>query len=368
MKVAEAKQIAREWVIENVASRPDFAGAYFYGSAAFKADDEDYSPSSDLDVRIVLDREIPSTYGDPTSEFMPRKLLCRGALLEPVYVSRKSHRDAATVMQDPFSAVALGCFTQPNVILDHTGDLEKLRKEVSDSFLKESWVKRRVSGASDMVSLLLEAALDHGGSLPGYARYFYRQVVWFYGGAMPLAAQIPCIASLHAMTLRKGFLASRELLRRRGRDHLYIALLEVMGVRDATEEEVREDVSRLADAYDYALRVIHTPFWGMQDIQSLCRPMVIDGALEVLDAGGHRGIMPWIAVMRAWVQNAIDNDGSEAEKERFCSEFGQLMMRIGASSASDIQGKADGLKRLLPEIMSLAEEIIADCPDIVHGM
>jgi hypothetical protein len=218
-----------------------------------------------------------------------------------------------------------------------------------------------------MAEAMIEVATDPDPQWAGYARGHHRQIVWLYGGTMPLAAQIPCIANLQGFTLRKGFVAARGLLMQRDRGDLYESLLESMGVHDMTRAEVTAALAKLTAAYDYALAVIRTPFWGFRDIQPVSRPMVIDGAREVLDTGHHREIMFWITNMRAWVQNAIDNDGSETEAAAFRAEYEALLARLDASTAGDLERKAARLRQLLDEIMSLAEEIIAGHPDIVHG-
>jgi hypothetical protein len=367
MRVSEAKRIAREWVQENVAMRPDFAGAFLFGSAVHKDDSEEYSPAFDLDLRVLLDRQIPDGSENPSGKFAQRKLLYRGIVLETVYESRDRYRDVATILESPFMAVALDCFTRPNVLFDPTGDLERIREGVSVAFRNEAMARKRCAAAQKMVLGMLEYATDKEARLPGYTCSLYRQVVWFYGGAMPLAAQIPCIANLQGMTLRKGFVAARERLTQLGRGDLYQSLLHTMGVHDLTEAQVRVALCELAAAYDYALTVIRTPFYGDYDVQAICRPMVIGGARELLEAGDHREIMPWIASQGAWVQNAIDNDGAEPHKATYGASYQALLDRLGASTADQLTRKGDQMRELLPALMSLAEEIIESHPDIVHG-
>ena len=54
---------------------PDFSGAYFVGSIVNMCDDEDFPATSDIDIRLILDRDIPHVFYTLNGEFAQRKLL-----------------------------------------------------------------------------------------------------------------------------------------------------------------------------------------------------------------------------------------------------------------------------------------------------
>jgi hypothetical protein len=60
--VRDAKAAARSWVEEEASRLPGFLGAYLAGSLRSRPDGDPFPASSDVDLRIVLDREIPEQF------------------------------------------------------------------------------------------------------------------------------------------------------------------------------------------------------------------------------------------------------------------------------------------------------------------
>lgn len=362
MKVFQAKQAAKDWVVEHMASYPDFAGAYLFGSTMSKGDEEEFSQTSDLDVGVVLERESFGELGTP------QYLLHRGVLLNVAHHRRSGYRNLAALLASSHGIIALEHFVRPVILFDPMGDLARLREEVSLSFRNESVVRLRCTRIRELVLRRLDTKVSSRDHSPqAYACSLYPQIGWFFYMTMPFAAQIPSMANLGGMTTRKGFVASGKLLNQLGRPDLQRAILEAMGVHDLTEAEARAALDHLQSAFDYAVTVIRTPFFGDGDTKPICRPMVIDGAREVLDAGFHREIAPYIVCMAVLMQNTIDLDGDPGQAAAFRARLETILERLGVSSSYDVEAKADRTRELLPAIMALSEEIIAGHPDIVHG-
>ena len=57
MTAGRARRIALDWVRENADSFPGFSGAYLIGSINFREQDDPLPPTSDIDVRIVVDMD-----------------------------------------------------------------------------------------------------------------------------------------------------------------------------------------------------------------------------------------------------------------------------------------------------------------------
>jgi hypothetical protein len=363
MLVSQVKDIARQWTIERAASLPDFAGAFFVGSVVHMPDEQEFPTTSDVDLRIVVERDLPDLFNTPRGEFAQRKFVFRDVLLEPIYARRDGFRDPSQILESPRLAVN---FSVPNIILDPAGDLQRLYQQVSAAYREACWVKQRCKKAEQVVLPRLEMATGYGQRIPGVASDLLYRISWLYVGAIPVAVQIPRIANLRGITLRKSLVASRKVLGDLGQDDLYERILEVVGVRGITVAEARAYLAELSAAFDYALDVLKTPFYGDFDLQELSRPVVVDGARELIEAGFHREAVFWVLCMRNWIQNAIENDGAEPEKAAFRSGFERLLSTMGLSSLAAVANKAEEVRQLLPKMMSVAQSIIDSHPDIVR--
>jgi hypothetical protein len=85
--VGEAKIAAGGWVREKSVGIPGFVGAYLIGSILAKSDADAFPDTSDVDISIVVDSAVPNPIIDSENSFSPRKLLYRGLILEPSYLS-----------------------------------------------------------------------------------------------------------------------------------------------------------------------------------------------------------------------------------------------------------------------------------------
>jgi hypothetical protein len=59
MLVKEAKDVVRQWVVEEGSTIAGFCGAYFCGTTNWMRDDAELPLTSDVDVAIVIDRADP---------------------------------------------------------------------------------------------------------------------------------------------------------------------------------------------------------------------------------------------------------------------------------------------------------------------
>jgi hypothetical protein len=150
MTVGEAKNIARQWVEEYKGEIDGFVGAYFVGSINFKAENEIWPDTSDIDFRIVVNSETPK-------DFRQRKFLYNSVLLEPIY----QKLDEIETPDQILSHAAYGChFTVPNTISDPTGHVLEIQKAVAKDFEKEKWVRKRCEHAQDWAEHILIRCIE----------------------------------------------------------------------------------------------------------------------------------------------------------------------------------------------------------------
>ena len=74
----EAKDVARQWVIQEASKAPGFYGAFYAGSTDWFPDEAVFPSTSDVDVWVVL--------ADPGPLAKLGKFICRNVILEVSYL------------------------------------------------------------------------------------------------------------------------------------------------------------------------------------------------------------------------------------------------------------------------------------------
>ncbi len=140
MKVEQARETARQWVIEEASGIPGFCGAYTAGSTNWLPDGADLMTTSDVDVVVVLT--------DPNQASRRGKFRYREVLLEASYLRDDQLRSPDLILSDYHLAPS---FRTTNIILDPSGHLTALRATVCRDYAKRQWIRRRCANARDKV-------------------------------------------------------------------------------------------------------------------------------------------------------------------------------------------------------------------------
>jgi hypothetical protein len=338
MQVAQAKRIARDWVLDEGSRLPGFIGAYFAGSVNWLPDEAALPPASDLDVNLVFggDDPLPARH----------KLNRDGVLIEISHLPLDRLRSPEQVLGD--FALA-GGFRVPSVILDPTGHLAALQAVVSRDFADSARVRRRCEQAEKT----LHAYLDG----PNEAAPLHRQIIgWVFGTSV--TALLPLIAALRNPTVRRRYVAVRELLAERGRLDLYELLLELLGCAAMRRAQVEHHLAALAEVYDSATSAIRSPFPFAADVSALTRPIAIDGSRDLIERGLHREAVFWLVVTHGRCQEVLAVD-APWEAARFTPACRDLLADLGVASFAGRRQRAEQVKALLPQIWAVVDEIIA---------
>src|ERR1700738_4756003 len=99
MRVGQARETARHWVIEEASGIPGFCGAYTAGSMNWLPDHADMTTTSDFDIMIVLT--------DPDQAARRGKFRYREVLLEVSYLRDDQLRSPDLVLSDYHLAPSL---------------------------------------------------------------------------------------------------------------------------------------------------------------------------------------------------------------------------------------------------------------------
>lgn len=343
MLVSDAKAIAHQWVMEQATQLSGFQGAFYHGSSNWLADDDILPATSDLDVMVVL--------ADPNPPEKPGKLIYRDVMLEVSYLAADQLQSAEQVLGQYHMA---GSFRGPGIIADPSGRLTQIQETVAREYAKRRWVYRRCEDARNKVLRNLE-------SLDGSAPFHDQVMTWLF--ATGVTTHVLLVAGLKNPTVRKRYVAVRELLVEYGRLDFYDPLLELLGCAQMSREQVEGHLAALTRIFDYAKTVIKTPFFFAADISDLARPVAIDGSRELIEQGLHREAIFWMVATYCRCQKVLAHDAPE-QQAQFEPGFRRLVADLGITSFADLQHRREETRAFLPHVWEVAQAILAANPAI----
>lgn len=343
MLISEARAIARQWVRDEGSRIPGFWGAFFHGSTGWLPGDVALPATSDVDVMVVL------STADPPGK--PGKFIYRGVLLEVSYLSRKQVRSPEQVLGQSHLA---GSLRAPSVIANPTGELTSLQAAVARDFAKRQWVRRRCEAVqSKLVGNLRSLREDTP---------FHENVsAWLFGTG--LTTHLLLVAGLRNPTVRRRYVAVRELLADYNRAAFYPALLALLGCADMSRDRALQHLAALTEAFDAAAAVIKTPFFFASDLSQAARPIAIDGSRDLIERGDQREAVFWLVATYARCQQIFQHDAPVEIQDQFRPSFARLLADLGVTSLADMRRRGAEVEACLPRLWTEAEALIAANPD-----
>jgi hypothetical protein len=339
MYVKQAREVARQWVIEAAGTLPGFAGAFYHGSANWLPDDAPLPATSDLDVMVVLSGVNPPV--------KPGKFRYQGVLLEVSYLPSERLRSPDQVLGDYHMA---GSFRRPGIILDPSGRLTALQEAVSKEYAERRWIVRRCEDARNLVLRNLQ-------SLDATVPFHDQVTAWLFGTGV--TTHILLVAGLKNPTVRTRYLAVRELLGEYRQPPFYTTLLAMLGCAQLSRAQVERHMAALAAAFDAAKEVIKTPFFFAADLSDQARPIAIDGSWEMIARGDHREAIFWMVATYSRCQKVLFHDAPTAMQEKFTPAYRRLLGDLGITAFADLQRRGEQVTELLPQVWAVAETIMA---------
>ena len=345
MIVSRAKDVARQWVIEEVSKVPGFAGAFFHGSINWLPDETTVPATSDVDVMVVFADPPPLKLG---------KFIYRDVLLEVSYLPSDKLQSPELVLSQSHMA---GSFWKPSIIADPSGQLATIHEVVSSNFTKRQWVTKRCEHARDKVLRNLQR-LDASASAP-----FHDQVLaWLFGTGV--TTHMLLVAGLKNPTVRRRYVATLELLAEYGHLDFYRTLLEMLGCAQMRRARVEHHLAALTDVFDAAQAVVKTPFFFASDISEHARPIAIDGTRQLIERGTHREAIFWMVVTYSRCQKVLHHDAPEQMQDKYAPGYRQLLGDLGITSFADRQPRGKRVKGQRPRVLEVTVAILAANPGI----
>lgn len=324
--------------MEHARHHPGYQGAYLAGSTTWLPDDAALAPASDVDVVVVVSWHKP-----------PLKLgkFCHlGALLEVRYLSWAEIPSADEVLADYHMAYHVRVDT---IIDDPTGHLRPLQAQVSRGFAERAWVRRRCEGARRRIEYGMET-LDT--SAP------FHDLVMAWAFPTSVTAHVVLVAALRNPTVRRRYVAAREVLSEYGHAELHPELLDLLGCAHLTRDRVRHHLTELTRTFDATAPVSRTPFFFSTDITPAARPIAIGGSQELIDQGSHREAYFWIVATFARCHKILAADAPDLGTSLFPA-FEAAVADLGITRADDFPRRADSVIRFLPRLWRTTEAILS---------
>jgi len=286
---------------------------------------------------VVLDTEVPT----------PKlgKLEYRGVLLDVTFRPLSEFSPPEAVLCSYHLA---GSFRTNTLIDDPTGHLAALRDRVSREFGEHRWVLRRYIHATSRIPIGFSEFEPFGP--------FPEQVLcWLFPTGV--TAHVLLTAAQRSPTIRRRYVAVRELLVECDAEQLYEDLLDLLGCRTMSRERVQHHLTELAVTFDATVPIAKTPYSFSSDLTAVARPIAIDGSQAMIDAGDHREAVFWIAVTFARCHTVLDVDAPDLYRERLPA-FEALLGDLGILTASAIVARLQAVIGYLPRIRQFAEAMI----------
>jgi hypothetical protein len=344
MRVQDAKAIARQWVIEKAQMIPGFYAAYYAGSTTWLAEDALLPPTSDVDIIVVVD--------NPNPREKLGKFIYHNVLLEVTYLPKDQLPSPDVVLGDYHLA---GSFRRPSIILDPSGQLTKLQRAVSPKYAKRHWVTQRCEQAHQKI---IERVQGLNPSTPLHDQI----TTWLFAvGGMP---HVLLVAALHNPTVRRRYLAAKELLEGYGHEDFYETLLDCLGCAQMNRQQVEDHLAALTEVFDAAKEVIKTPVFFAADISENARVVAIDGSRDLIEQGNHREAIFWMVATYSRCQMVLYQDAPLAIQEQFTPAYHHLLADLGITSPALLPQRGEQIKTFLPQLWEMTETILTTNPGI----
>lgn len=337
MQIGAATAIARQWVQDVGQQLPGFAGAFLHGSVVGQPESAALPAGSDLDVLVVLAADAaPQKLG---------KFLYHGVLLEISYISQA---EVATPERVLGTAHLAGSLRYNGILADPNGQLHAVQQIVARDFARHHWVRQRC----DDVLRRLNRNLAAAHTAPALAD---RVMAWLFGAG--LTTHLLLVAGLENPTVRRRYVAVRELLARYGQSAAYEPLLALLGCSAMTQQQAAQHLTTLTAAFTAAERVVPPDYPFAADISPQGRAVALDGTATLIAQGDHREAIFWLLATATRCQQIFALAAPELVQEHQPAYLA-LLADLGITTPDDLPRRAADVTAILPEIQAVADDIL----------
>lgn len=356
MNAGQAKARAREWIEVNRERWPDLRAAHLVGGVTALSDGEPFPTYKDVDLHLVVadGSEMLRSEG-PFPAILEEEY--GGLVIEAGVKPVAEYCSPETVLANPEIAHHL---TLDPVLYDPDGLLAALQPAVRRKYACRRWVTARLThereglrGAMERISMA--RALVGGSGEMNLLGYSFTYVA----AALAVASLgPPAIGSRMPLRLH-GHLVGH------GRPELYDEYLRVMGVHDATREEVERFLAEGMVLFDRAVAVRRTPVPFGHKLHARMRAYFVQACRTVIDEGHHREALVWITPYLLSSGDVLLVDGPETERAGVRAAQERLLRALGMDTPEARDARWQRAATLQDACLTLADDIAARHAGIV---
>ncbi|GLK15001.1 hypothetical protein GCM10017600_84140 [Streptosporangium carneum] len=306
---------------------PGFTGAYVSGSVAWLPVETELPITSDVDLMIMVNGEVPPKLG---------KFRHEGVLLEVGYAPLQP---AENVLASPALAPGL---SRGVLLADPHGSLAALHAAVAREFAHPYWVRTRCAALEGRIAAL--AQLDVSRPLAE------RVLSWVFPASLPTLVVLTAAGA--NPTVRRRYVAAREVLTRYGEAEFHEEALDWLGCAHLSRSRVAAHLERLTDVYDRVPYDLARPYGS--DLTPEARQISIGGTRDLVEQGLHREAVWWIVVTFARCLTFAPY-GTAA--------FQELLDDLGVGTPAAMRQRAGAIVGGLPRLRQVREALMGR-----HGM
>jgi hypothetical protein len=170
-------------------------------------------------------------------------------------------------------------------------------------------------------------------------------------------------AGLRNPTVRKRYVAAREVLAAFDLLSAYEPLLDMLGCAAWTPDQVEQHLIALEPVFVDAAREQRTPYAHASDISDAARPIVFAGTRELIAAGLHREAVFWLVATWCRCLTILQVD-APALFAAHLAAFRVLLADLGIAGAAGLRQRCAETMAMLPRIREIAGTIMERNPGI----
>lgn len=333
--------IVHTWVQDEARQIPHFAGAYLWGGITALAPDAPFLLYRDVDVVVVLSRDVP----DEESEY-----LYGGLSIEVIWKGLDEHQSVEEALANPSAGPNLAT-TQ--ILADPTGILTPLQQRVAAAYPRRKWIVERCAAEkrdADEALTNMRKAVTSAERLDSI-----RALLGALSGLL-------AVAQLERPTTRRTLALLGELLDAEGRRDLHEQTLIVMGSAAMTCDDVLALLDLVMHAYDRAVEVYRTHIPYGFALRAHLRPYYVEGALEMVAEGDHREAVFWITCLDTAFL-ALENDAPADEMPFYAARFQAFYASLGLDDDVSWPDRVALAGKVTREVFEIADGIVARQPE-----
>jgi hypothetical protein len=340
MPTRQVIERTKEWVRIQAEQLPGFLGAHLMGGITSMAASDPFPVYRDVDLHIIMedDADIPGEN---------LEMLYKGLMIEAGFRRQTDYRTPEVILADPVIATHMAV---PSILSDPSGFLTRLHKGVAREYARRKWVQLRCEAEKREAFGKLEFAARTPDPLSAFGLLGYAGVYM---------SAVLALASLKAITGRRGYIQMRRILESWGRTDLYERLLEVVGIAPTSRQQAEHYLQDAAEAFDIAVKVKRTPHPFGHKMYAHLRPYLVEGAQEMIEEGYYREAMGWTMAFYSGAMQIIQIDAPTHFTPHMQAKFDECRSQFGLNSAFSSEERIARAKVLFLEAFILADEILA---------